>query len=260
MNYYSVLGVSKDASQNEIKQAYRKLAMKHHPDRGGDAAKLSEINAAYEVLGDPGKRAEYDTPQARFTSEDINRAFTEGFYRQQVYRNGDTALIAEVSLTDVLKGKDVLATYRLGSGREESVDIRIPAGIQDGQVLRFRGLGDDRYPGPRGNLLVKVTIRPEKNWSRQGNNLVLLYKVNALDMILGTKITVTTLDGRKIALKIPEGTKADTKFSVADYGLPDPQTQKRGNLYIQIVPEIEKITDEDLKTKLRNYQNETTTR
>lgn len=257
MNYYSVLGVSKNASQSEIKQAYRKLAMKHHPDRGGDAGKLSEINSAYEILGDPTKRAEYDNPQPRFTSNNFNQAFTEGFYRQQVYRNGDTALIAEITLADVVNGKDLFASYRLGSGREDTIEVRVPVGIQDGQILRFKGKGDDRYPGPRGCLLIKIVVRPVKNWDRQENNLVLTYKVNAIDMMLGTRVTVTTLDNKKIELKIPEGTQSDTKFSVPGYGLPDPRTGKVGNLYIKVVPEIEKIQDPDVKEKLRNYRNAT---
>jgi len=145
----------------------------------------------------------------------------------------------------------------MASGREEAIEIDIPAGINDGQVLRFRGKGDNSFDGPRGDLLIKIKVRPMANWGRQDSDLVLLYKVNAIDMILGTKVTITTLDDRKIELKIPEGTKTDTKFSVTEYGLLDTRTNKKGNLYVHIIPEITKINDEQLKTQLRNYRNET---
>jgi len=258
MNYYSVLGVPKDASQIDIKQAYRKLAMKHHPDReGGNSAKLSEINAAYEVVGNPTKRAEYDKPQHFFTSDNFAQAFNENAYRHHVVRNSNTVLIAEINLKDVVNGKPLLVSYRMASGREEAIEIDIPAGINDGQVLRFRGKGDNSFDGPRGDLLIKIKVRPMANWGRQDSDLVLLYKVNAIDMILGTKVTITTLDDRKIELKIPEGTKTDTKFSVTEYGLLDTRTNKKGNLYVHIIPEITKINDEQLKTQLRNYRNET---
>ena len=258
MNYYSVLGVPKDASQVDIKQAYRKLAMKHHPDReGGNSAKLSEINAAYEVLGNARKRAEHDSPQHFFNSNDFAQAFNENAYRHSVIRNSNTVLIAEITLKDVVNGKPLIISYQLASKREEAIEINIPPGINDGQVLRFRGRGDDSYSGPRGDLLIKIKVQPMTNWGRQDNDLLLLYKVNAIDMILGTKIAITTLDNRKIELKIPEGTNTDTKFSITEYGLLNQRTNKKGNLYVHIIPEITKINNEQLKTQLRNYRNET---
>lgn len=257
MDYYSVLGVAKSATQTEIKQAYRKLAMKHHPDRGGDSSTLTLINEAYEVLGNETKRAEYDNPQTTFRSNDFYHNFDEGFFRQRVRRNGNTAIAVEITLADVIQGKELLASYRVSSGEQQTVEIKIPLGIQSGQVLRYKGLGDNSVPGPRGDLLVKVTVQEEKNWTRQGDNLVLQYKVNALDMITGTKIRVETLDDKHIELKIPQGTKVDTKFSVAEYGTPNPATHKRGNLYIQIIPEITKIKDEELLEQIRSYRNAT---
>src|SRR6056297_3624330 len=105
MNYYSVLGVNKDASQSDIKQAYRRLAMMHHPDRGGDASKLSIVNEAYEVLGNTAKRAEYDNPQPTFNSNDFHYGFDRDIFSQRVRRNTNTTLIAEISLADVIAGK-----------------------------------------------------------------------------------------------------------------------------------------------------------
>ena len=252
MDYYTVLGVSKDASQQEIKQAYRKLAMKHHPDRpGGSAAKLSEINNAYEILGNPATRAEYDSPQLRYNS----RTF-EDIFRRQVIPNKNIVIKAAISLADVVTGKSLFITYRLYSGQEEVVEIDVPAGVQDGTLMQFRDLGDNTHPGPRGNLIVKIAVTPERNWSRQHNNLVLLYEVDALDMILGCKINVRTLDNKTIEVKIPSGTQTDTKFSIKEYGVPDQQTGIRGNLYIHIIPKIPKIKDNEQLEQLRKIRNE----
>lgn len=257
MDYYSVLGVEKSASQSEIKQAYRKLAMKHHPDRGGSSSALTLINEAYEVLGNESKRAEYDNPQPTFNSRDFYQNFDEAFFRQRMRRNANTSIIVEITLADVVTGKKLIASYRVASGEEQAVEINIPAGINSGQMLRYAELGDNTVPGPRGDLLVKVIVKEEKNWSRQGDNLVLKYNVNALDMITGTKIRIRTLDDKDIELKVPKGTKANTKFSVSEYGVPNPATHRRGNLYIQVVPEITRVDDEALLEQIRNYRNET---
>ena len=257
MDYYSVLGVSKDATQQDIKQAYRKLAMKHHPDRaGGSSEMLSKINNAYEVLGDSAKRAEYDNPQPTYNSQNFEDIFRHGFYNQHVMRNRDIVIKAAITLADVVTGKHLLVSYRLHSGQEETIEFNVPAGVQEGAMLRFGGRGDNSYQGPRGNLIVKIVVTPERNWGRQDNNLVLLYEVNALDMILGTKISVRTLDGKNIEVKVPEGTQTDTKFSIKEYGIPDQRTGRRGNLYIHIIPKIPKIKDKELLEQLRKIKDE----
>lgn len=257
MNYYSILGVNKDASQAEIKQAYRRLAMMHHPDRGGDSSKLSIVNEAYEVLGNESKRAEYDNPQPRFNSNDFRYGFNEDIFGQRVRRNGNTAIVTDISLKDVITGRSLIASYRLQSGDEQTVEVQIPAGIKSGQVLRYTGLGDNSVKGQqRGDLLIRINVKEEKDWARQDDNLVLYCKTNVLDMITGSKIRIETLDGKQIELKLPAGTQPNTKFSVAEYGIPNQRTGQRGNLYIQIVPEIVKIKDESLLQQIRSYRND----
>lgn len=258
MDYYSTLGVQKTATQEEIKKAYRKLAMKHHPDRnGGSSDTLSEINNAYEVLGDVSKRAAYDAPQTKINTGNFEDMFKQGFYRQHVVRNRNIGARAQISLADVVTGKQLFVTYRLYSGKEEMVEINIQPGVRDGAIIQYRELGDDSHPGQRGDLLVKIIVVPEKNWGRQDNNLVLLYEVNALDMILGTKINVKTLDGKTIEVKVPQGTQTDAKFSIKEYGIPDQQTGRRGNLYIHIIPSIPKITDKNMLEQLRKIKDAT---
>jgi curved DNA-binding protein len=254
MDYYNTLGVSKDATQQEIKQAYRKLAMKHHPDRsGGSSDELSNINNAYDTLGNVEKRTAYDTPQpSPRTFEDM---FRQGAYRHQVMRNRNIAARAQITLADVITGKQLFVNYRLYSGKEEIVEINIPGGTTTGTTFQYKGLGDDTYPGLRGDLLVRVDVLPEKNWTRQDSHLMLIYEVDALDMIIGTKITVCTLDNRTIEVKIPPGTQTDARFNIPRFGVPDRITKVRGNLYIHIIPRIPRITDPSTLDQLRKIKD-----
>ena len=149
MDYYSTLGVSKNASDKELKQAYKKASMQHHPDRGGDENKFKEINEAYSTLKDPQKRQQYDNPQPQFNSqnmggmggfEDLFAQF--GFRQQQQQRNPDITIVADITLEECISGKQLLATYRLRNGKEETVDITIPPGANDGNMVRYQGLGE----------------------------------------------------------------------------------------------------------------------
>jgi len=252
-----VLGVSKNASQEDIKKAYRKLAMVHHPDRGGDASKLTSINEAYEVIGDVNKRAEYDNPQARFNSNNWEDIFSPGgwYRRQHQPVNKNITIQAEIKLSDVVKGKRLYAKYRLRSGRDETVEIHIPPGIHHGETILYNGLGDDYLSVHRGDLIVKVRILPEKNWTRQNNDLMLTCSVNAIDMIAGGAVELTGIDGKQFKLKVHPGTQANAIFTVQEQGLPDRRSGRRGQLKIKLVPEIPKIHNAELLENLRNARD-----
>jgi curved DNA-binding protein len=146
MDYYNILGVDRSASQDDIKKAYRKLAAKHHPDRGGDTAKFQEISAAYDTLSDPNKRSQYDNPQPQggFQQyggmppgfEEMFRGFGNspfgdifGQRRQQPVRNRTLNLQTQITLEEAFKGKDLLANVQLPSGRDQLLEVKIPAGV-----------------------------------------------------------------------------------------------------------------------------------
>ena len=255
MDYYSLLGVKRNASQDDIKKAYRRLAMKHHPDRGGDAATLTKINEAYDTLKDSNKRARYDGVDPRMNPNNFEDVFHDIFSRRPQRRNRDIRIGATLSLKDVMQGKNIVAAYRLFNGKEEAVNVSIPAGVRDGHMLKFSNLGDNSYPGPRGDLLIRVTVKNNQNWFRDGNNLITEQKINAIDLITGCKIQVETVDSKHIQLNIPPGTHNGTKFSITEYGLPDINTGRKGNVYVLITAEIPKLNSEKQRKKLRKFWN-----
>ena len=260
MDYYSILGVPKTASQDEIKKSFRKLAMQYHPDKGGDETKFKQINEAYSVLGDPAKRAEYDSPQQfKFRAGDFgNDPFADmmsQMFGGRVRKNQDITIAAKITLLDSMIGKRLIAAYRLRSGREETVNIDIPPGARHGDTIRFTGLGDDIMPGQRGNLFVKLQILPHPTWRREDDDLYGKQQVNALDLILGCSIIVNTVEDRQLELKIPKGTRNGTVFSINDYGAPNVHTGRRGKIYLTVEAEIPKLDDEEVLKKIREIRN-----
>jgi len=237
-DHYTTLGVNKQATPDEIKKAYRKLASQHHPDKGGDKEKFQEIQSAYAILSDEQKRAEYDNPQPQWNNagggfggfEDILRNFggfgdifghrAQHFHQPQ--RNRTLNLQTAVTLEEAFSGKELVANIQLPSGREQIINVKIPAGVNDGTILRLREIGDDTYTNiTRGDVHLSVTVVPHAVFARQGDDLVKEITVDALDAILGTDITVNTIDGRTLNVTIKEGTQPGTILSAQGYGMPN---------------------------------------
>lgn len=264
MDYYTILGIPRTASQEEIKKAYRKLAMKHHPDKGGDEAKFKEINEAYDTLSDTNKKTAYDNPQPGFSfrSQDFNGPFGgtpfddlfSGFARRTP-RNRDITISADVDLKDVITGKSLISQYRLQSGRLETVTIEVPQGAKHGDTIRYHALGDDgdgRFP--RGDLHVKIRVKKHKHWDREDNNLITKKTVNIFDFLLGSVIIIETLDNKRLELKIPQGTRPGQIFSISGYGIPDLNTGRRGNIFVKMDVEVPKIEDENILEQIREIK------
>lgn len=263
MDYYSILGINKQASQDEIKKAYRKKAMANHPDHGGDSGKFAQINEAYETLKDPDKRQAYDNPQVRMNVnssnlDDIMEAF---FGNRRPQRNRDIKISITITLEDVALGKDVLATYKLSTGHESSASIKIHQGIQHGQALRFRGLGDAAIPGrPRGDLIVLVKVMNHPRFQRHGQNLHTNIKISVFDLMLGTDVIIEKIGGGPLKVNIPKGTQPGQVLSVSGYGIPDAATGRTGHMYVNVVGTIPKINDEEMERRIRILNAELNTR
>lgn len=271
MDYYSILGVGRNASQDEIKRAYRELAMKHHPDRpDGDAEKIKAINEAYETLKDPIKRKNYDNPEPQYQYRyDTQNPFGQGFenifsqafgfgqpnMRRRV-RNHDITLSYTINFLDMFTGKEVNISYKMPNGRPEYLDVRIPPGIRHGDVINFAGYGDDTIPNiPRGNLILKIKVTSHPTWKRTEDNLSTTEKVNVLDLILGTAIEITTPTNKLLSLAIPKGTKPGTTFSIAGHGVPNVNSGRPGNLYIKIEAIIPNVSDKKLLEKIKEIKD-----
>jgi|TARA_X000000950_G_scaffold288934_1_gene408493 DnaJ-class molecular chaperone len=255
MDYYNVLGVSKSASQPELKNAFKKKAMQYHPDKGGDPEKFKQINEAYQNLSDPQKRQMYDQfgttdpqqaqPQG-FNFQggpggiDINDimgqfGFNMGFGNRQM-KNQDITIGCNITVEEVYSGKNVIATYRLNNGKEQTVDIKVPRGVNNGDRIRYGGMGQQDIQGlPHGDLFVIINIVNTGNFQLNGDDLLTTRKVGVLDLIVGLKINVDLPDKSAVMLNIPKGTQPNTVFSINGRGLPNRKTGRSGSVLVKII-------------------------
>lgn len=278
MDFYKTLGVTRNVSSDELKKAYKKQAMKHHPDRGGDSKKFQEINEAYETLKDPQKKSHYDrfgsnpgfNPNSNTQTWDFGGGFEnnvgdvfEQFFgggpfrqRQRHQRNRDIVIEAQIDLKDVFTGRDMIASYRLTNGREQSVNLHLPKGVHHNTTIKFPSLGDDYHPNsPRGDLLVRIKIKSNTKWNRDNNNLHCIERVNVFDLITGTKKSIETLDGKNLSITIPKGTQPGTVLSISEQGLPSPGGTHRGNIYLTIQADIPNINDAEILNLIDRIKN-----
>lgn len=261
MDYYSTLGVQRNATQDEIKKAYRSAAMKHHPDRGGDEKKFKEISEAYDVLSDPKKKEIFDLggnpnqqgghgfQQGPFefhfghnNFDDIfgRFGFGGGFGARPPQRNRSLNIVVTISLEDVLTGKDLDAEITIpGTGKRKMINIAIPPGIEAGQQIKYEGMGDDAIAGLRpGDLIVNINVSDHPMFRREGTSLIYETTVSAWDAIIGTTLEIRTLDNKTLKINVPAGTQPGTVLSCRGEGLPAMRTRQRGNLLVHVMISI----------------------
>jgi len=276
-DYYKILGVNKTASENEIKKAYRKLAMKYHPDHSKGDKNAEEtfknISEAYAVLSDKEKRKQYDTFgsagfQQRYSQEDIFRgsdfesilselfggsgrfggggrgmrfSFDGGspfgsYQRKQQAHPKGSDLEYELSLTldEVAAGTQKIVSFQ-HKGRSEKITVKIPKGMISGKKLRISGKGEPSpYGGPAGDLYIKAKVLDHPVYDVQAQDLYINRDIKLSEAILGTNISVPTLSGKELILKIPAGTKHKTKMRLSGHGLPHMHGKSQGDLYVHI--------------------------
>lgn len=255
---YEILGVPRGASDDEIKRAYRKLAAKHHPDKGGDTAKFQEIQQAYETLSDPQRRAEHDNPSpfhhfhhaggpgAHFEfhfggAEDIfQQFFQQGFGQnpfgqRQPRRNKDLRVQLTIDLPETLSNQRKTISVQTTKGDKFTVDVEIPVGVTNGTTIKYGGLGDTMFESlPRGDLYVVITVNNNTGFEIQGANLIKHLEVNCIDAMLGVDKIVKGIDGREFLVKIPQGCQPNNKFGLQGQGLYHMNTNHRGDVIIVV--------------------------
>lgn len=265
-DYYSILGVAKNASQDEIKKAYRRLAAKHHPDRGGDTAKFQEIQTAYDTLSDDQKRAEYDNPQTQWTfnSSQFSHDFPDMFgnfgfggfrFHQRQPKNKNINIRVDVTLKDVILGKEVIGTIRLPSGKDQAIQLNIPPGVSHGDAIRFKELGDDSIPNiHRGDLIAQIVEVPSRDFRRDGPNIITEQAISVFDALLGKNIKIITPEEKELEISVPAGIQAGQMVKCAGHGIPI-RNGFRGDLYVQIVVKTPKNIREEDKLIVEQLQS-----
>jgi len=294
-DYYATLGLTKNASDAEIKRAFRKLARQYHPDLNpGDKkaeARFKDLNEANEVLGDPEKRRKYDelganwrayeqaqgappgtgptgwssspfgegggTRTRTMTPEEFQELFggggesgfdffhtffgggvgegAEGGRARRTNRSSrgrDLEQSVELTLEEAFAG----TTRRVilhGNGQERTIDVRIPAGIKDGARVRAAGEGGQSSRGGQaGDLYLAVRVRTHPAFERRGNDLYVRMPVPVSVAVLGGEVSVPTLSGSSVRLKVPELTAQGRTFRLRGHGMPIlGKTTERGDLY-----------------------------
>jgi len=263
---YETLGVSENASAEEIKKSYRKLARKYHPDINKEESavdKFKEINAAYEVLSDSSKKSQYDQHgDAMFGGQNFHD-FARGqgggvdlddILRQMFGGGGASAggfggfagpnLDLKIRITvpfmlSIIGGKHNI------TANNQSFDIKIPAGIKPSETMRVRGKGK-QYQGQAGDLLIEVAVASSDEYERKGDNLYKSFAVPLKEALFGGKIAIDTPE-KEVSLKVPSNTKNGQKFRLKGKGVPDRKTAMKGDLYLVanvILPDIDTLDDE----------------
>ncbi len=336
-DYYEILGISKDASADEIKKAYRKLAVKHHPDKeGGDESKFKEATEAYEVLKDTTKRQRYDQfghagvggasgggaggnpyegfqgfngqsmhfdfgdgglgdifgsffggGQQQRRSEDMGRdlqtditlTFEEAVFgiektlhvtmndvcshckglraepghelktcetcrgTGQVVHQMNTIFgaIQQAAICKACDGRGKIpeknCTVCHGKGVErtkQEITIKIPAGIDDGAVIRLREHGEATANGNKGDLYVQINVKAHKQFTREGDLILSNEHISMVDAALGTEMQIQTVDG-PVTMKVPAGTQSGTDFKLSGHGVPHIRDKQRGAHIVTIL-------------------------
>lgn len=349
-DYYEVLGVKKDASADEIKKAFRRSAIEHHPDRGGNEEKFKELNEAYEVLKDTEKRKRYDqfghagvggaggnpfggggNPFGGAGGQNVNFDFGDlglgdifssffgggqpgGGQRRQT-RGRDVEADIEISFEQAVfgtevdlplnlqdtcehcKGTTVEPGYELktcdqcqgsgqvvtvsrtifgniqqaavcpkchGSGKipekacsvckgkgtqnkKQNIQLKVPAGIDDGATIRLREHGEAIANGPKGDLYVNIRVKPHKHFTREGDLILSEEHVSMVTAALGGEIDVQTVDG-PVTMKVPAGTQPGSDFKLSDHGVPHLRGNSRGAQIVTLLV--------DIPTKLSKQQRQ----
>lgn len=261
-DHYQTLGVPRNASADEIKKAYRKLASTHHPDKGGDKATFQRIQSAYAVLSDDQQRAQYDRPQPHgfhfefgggdgsFDFQNIFNMFGQQFGRHphhQQQRPHHTRMSLWVTLQDVAQG----GTRPVAIGTQHStmtVDIEIPQGIEDGDNVQYPKIG------PNGtDLIVNFRIHPNPRWQRNGLHLITEHQVSIWDCIVGGETTITDILGNQLTLTIPPGTNPGSMLRLKARGLPS-RNHPPGDLLVRIISRIPSNIDPELIEHIKSVQ------
>lgn len=247
---YAVLGLSPGASPEEVKNAFRSLAKKHHPDLNPNdpnaKERFQEINAAYDAIVNPPSQPQmggytgWNFNFSPFGDDIFNNIFGAGF-RQ---RNSDLHFECRLTLEEAFTGRDVTLTIHQPQGGSCDLTVKIPPGIEDGMKLRVPQAGDHSNPALRpGDLFIVVRVLPHSRFARSGRHLNLTLEVNAFDVWLNNEVEVNGIDGHQMRVAIPQNFDSQRKLRLAGQGMPDPANNSRGDLLVELHIRFPELND-----------------
>ena len=261
MDYYEILGLSKGASNDEIKKAFKKKAMKFHPDRTGNdktaETKFKEAKEAYDVLSDPQKKSMYDQygttdfgggfggrSQGGFNASGFEDVFEDLFgdifgggrarNPNRAYKGADLEYHLQLSLEEAAFGIEKVVQFRTKNENKE-ISVSIPAGVDNGDRVRLSGKGEPGInQGPPGDLFIRVVLEKHSIFERDGNNLYCNVPISFAEATLGAEIEIPTLSNNKVSIDIPPGTQTGKYFRLKGKGIKSVRGGNIGDLMCSV--------------------------
>ena len=261
MDYYDILGLSKGASDDEIKKAFKKKAMKFHPDRTGNdktaETKFKEAKEAYDVLSDPQKKSMYDQygttdfgggfggrSQGGFNASGFEDVFEDLFgdifgggrarNPNRAYKGADLEYHLQLSLEEAAFGIEKVVQFRTKNENKE-ISVSIPAGVDNGDRVRLSGKGEPGInQGPPGDLFIRVVLEKHSIFERDGNNLYCNVPISFAEATLGAEIEIPTLSNNKVSIDIPPGTQTGKYFRLRGKGIKSVRGGNIGDLMCSV--------------------------
>lgn len=265
-DHYQTLGVDRNATPDDIKKAYRRLAGKHHPDKGGDTATFQKVEEAYRILSDPQQKQQYDSPNPfgqgggmphGFHFNMHNGMFDFGDIFGQMFRQQNNPhhrfqqtyrTTVFVTLEQAYQGG--VQNLKLQTPSDShTINIQIPKGVQNGGQMRYDNVI------PNANLIVEFRIQDHLKFERKGNDLYCTQTVSVLDLIVGTTIHFTTISGKEFEVKINPKTQPSIQLRLAGQGMPISGSNSYGDQIILIRPIIPDIIDDEITQSILRSQS-----
>lgn len=282
MDPRKVLGVERNATPEEIKSAYRKLASKHHPDKGGDTAKFQEIQRAYDTLSNTAeayKFEDFGSTRANNKSrehyfEDLFRQATAnnpnqegwqefndvmrrgGFTNGRTVKNGDVSAEIAFSIKDFMMGATAEVSLRLPD-RHQTIVVTLTPEYTPGSRLKFPGQGSKANKDlPAGDLYVTLALLPDANYDWVGSDLITVIDVDAITAIVGGITELTIPDDRKLSVTIPPTSQGSTTLRLRGWGMPYGVNGLKGDLFVKLNITIPKLSADELNKTIMELYNE----